>query len=130
LVVSRPVSVKKLQRQEDTDIHGVQVGTVEGFIKALYRDYVILTLKPTRITGLLSIKSFANSRNITEAQLRTTITVGKTVSNLSVLSKFSLTSKTVKIGNVVSGRVTSYARAGTRLHIARGLRGILHPMDT
>ncbi|KAF8519094.1 U3 snoRNP-associated protein Rrp5 [Hysterangium stoloniferum] len=140
---------------EAANVHGVEVGeTVEGSIKAIHKEHVVVTLKPTGITALLSVKNFANSRNTTDAQLRATIAVGETVDDLIVLSQNpdkgivivskrpkskptktvpgndGLTFKAVKVGEAVFGRVTGIARGGTGLHIASGVKGVLYPTDT
>lgn len=141
---------------EVPDVHGVQVGEIVGGpITAIHKDQVVVTIEPTGITALLSLNNFANSRNTTVAQLRATLAVGEQVDDLIVLSQNpdkgivivsktptskakseiipgneGLTAKTVAVGQLVSGRVTGYGRGGTLLHIASGLKGVLHPTDS
>jgi rRNA biogenesis protein RRP5 len=141
---------------EVVDVHGVQVGeTVGGPVDAIHKDHAVVTLRPSGITALLSLNNLANNRETTVAQLRATLAVGEQVDDLIVLSQNpdkgivivskrpktkakleglpgneGLTAKTVAVGQLVSGRVTGYGRGGTLLHIASGLKGVLHPTDT
>lgn len=140
---------------EAPDVHLVQVGeTVQGPLQAIHKDHAVVTLQPTGITAVLSLNNLANSRDTTVAQLRTSLAIGEQIDSLIVLSQNpdkgmvivskrpkskaipevlpgneGLTAKTMQVGQVVSGRVTGYGRGGTSLHIANGLKGVLHPTD-
>ena len=127
---------------------------MKGSIKAVHKDHIIVTLEPSGVTALVSVKNLANSRGTTAAQLKPTITVGEHLDDLIVLSQNpekgivivskrpksktkhevlpgneGVTAKTIKVGQVVSGRVTGHARGGSTLFITPGLKGTLYPTD-
>lgn len=138
------------------DVHAVQVGeTVKGSIKAIHKDQILLTLQPSGVIALVSLKNIANSRNIAVAQLRTRLTIGECLDDLIVLSQDvekdiiivstrpkakaksealpgneDVTAKSAQLGQIVSARVGGYGRGGSALFITPGLKGSLHPTDS
>ncbi|KIJ46379.1 hypothetical protein M422DRAFT_66742 [Sphaerobolus stellatus SS14] len=140
---------------EIVDVHAVQVGeSVKGPIKAVHKDHVVITLQPSGVTGLLSLKNLANSRGTTAAQLIPSLKVGEELDELIVLSQNpnkgiviistlpkskpktdalpgneGVTPKSIQADQVVSAQVTGYGRGGTTLFISSGVKGTLHPTD-
>ncbi|GJJ09847.1 hypothetical protein Clacol_004071 [Clathrus columnatus] len=169
--IGKPVKVRILQvnpeerriaasiRQSDApkapDVQALQIGeTVNGQVQAVHKEHIVITLKPSEITALLSLKNLANSRNTTEAQARTGIAVGEEIDDLIVVSQNpekgivivskrpkdkppkdnlpgneGMTAKAIQKGQLLSARVTDYKHGATVLHISADLKGILHPTD-
>ncbi|KAF8898934.1 hypothetical protein BD779DRAFT_1607574 [Infundibulicybe gibba] len=136
-----------------TDISSVEIGNiVEGSISEIHKDNAVLDLHPSRVRALISLKNLANHRNVSLVQLRLALTVGDKLDALVVVTrniekgfvivaskpkakaslptKGSLSIDTVKIGQIVGGRVTRYARGGALVKLASHLGGTLHPTDT
>ncbi|KAF8640392.1 hypothetical protein AX17_000062 [Amanita inopinata Kibby_2008] len=135
------------------DISGIEIGdTVEGEVLDIHKDNVILTLQPSRVRALLSLKNLANHRGMSLAQLRIELKVRDTLDKLIVVTrnsekgfvivankpqaKTTLTSKgspltmnSVEVGQMVLGRVTRHNRQGTLLKINAHIGGLLHPTD-
>lgn len=136
------------------DVQLVQIGdTVKGQIQAVHKEHAVITLDDSRITALLSLKNLANSRGITETQLRVDVAVGDEIDDLIVVSQNpekgivivskrpkdrpkgvlpeneGVTLKTVQRDQILSARVVDYKHGGTHLHIAPGLNGVICPTD-
>jgi rRNA biogenesis protein RRP5 len=136
-----------------TDISGVEIGNiVEGSVTEIHKDNMVLTLQPTQIRALVSLKNLANHRSLSLAQLRVVLKVGDMLDQLVVVtrntdkgfvivangpkaketlpSKGSLSMESITIGQIVGGRVTRQTRQGALVKIAAHIGGILHPTDT
>lgn len=136
-----------------TDISAVEIGNiVEATVSEIHKDNVVLTLQPTQIRALVSLKNLANHRKLSVPQLRVILQAGDKLENLVVVtrntekgfvivankpqvkealpSKSALSMESVTIGQIVGGRVTRHARQGALIKIAAHIGGILHPTDT
>lgn len=125
--------------------------TVEGDVAEIHPDNALITLKPTGIRALLSLKNLANARKVPVAQLRGALSVGEHLEELVVVSRnpekgivivanrpktkpalehsHPLTIDTVEISHVVGGRVLRHHRNGTLLKLSSSVTGTLHPTD-
>jgi rRNA biogenesis protein RRP5 len=135
-----------------TDIRGVEIGNiVEGTVSESHKDNVVLELKPTGARALMSLKNLANHRNVSLAQLRTSLQAGDMLSELVVVtrnpdkgyvivantpkvrealpSKGSLSIDSVAPGQIVGGRVIRHTRHGALVKITAHITGTLHPTD-
>ena len=135
-----------------TDISGVDIGdTVEGTITDIHKDQAAITLQPTQVTALLSLKNLANRREVSVAQLRSTLKAGDKLQDLVVTSrnpekgfvlvamkpkekehlvqKNQLSLDTVQSGQLVGGRVIRHSRHGAFIKITKVISGVLHPTD-
>ncbi|KAF9527766.1 hypothetical protein CPB83DRAFT_376457 [Crepidotus variabilis] len=135
-----------------TDISSIEIGnSVEGKIAELHKDNVLITLEPTKIRALLSLKNLANHRSQTVAQLKAGLQVGESLDELVVVSRnpekslvlvankpkakptlakgSNITLESVTIGLLVGGRVTRLTRSGALVKITSQIGGILHFTD-
>lgn len=135
------------------DISGVEIGSeVSGAIKEIHKENVVLTLQPSGIRALLSLKNLANARKVPAAQVRGTLKPGDEVPSLLVVARepekgfvivaskprgkpvveqdTPLTLDTVQVGQLVAGRVVRQARGGTLLKLTGSITGTLHPTDS
>ncbi|KAI0361371.1 hypothetical protein OH77DRAFT_1468895 [Trametes cingulata] len=135
-----------------TDISGVDIGDiVEGVISDIRKDKAVITLQPTQVTALLSLNNLANRREVSVAQLRSTLKVGDKLQDLvvtsrnpekgfvlvatkpkekeTVLQKGHLSLDTVQPGQLVGGRVLRHNRHGALIKVTNSISGILHPTD-
>ncbi len=134
------------------DISAVEIGTnVESVVTDIHKDNAILTLNPSNIRALLSLKNLANHRNLPVSQLRTSLKIGEVVDDLVVVTRNTekgfvivasgpkttpviehkqvLTIDTVEIGQVVGGRVLRHFHSGTVIKFSGKITGTLHPTD-
>jgi rRNA biogenesis protein RRP5 len=139
-------------KSDVTDITGVEIGNiVEGIISAVHRDNVVLTLQPTQVRALISLKNLANHHSKSLPQLRTSLVQGTKLEGLVVVSrnpekgfvivanrpkakaslpaKNTLSMSTIAIGQMVGGRVTRHVRNGALVKLNAHTGGILHPTD-
>ncbi|RPD57053.1 U3 snoRNP-associated protein Rrp5 [Lentinus tigrinus ALCF2SS1-6] len=135
-----------------TDISGVDIGDiVEGVISDIHKDKAIVTLQPTQITALLSLNNLANRREVSVAQLRSSLKTGDKLQDLLVTSrnpekgfvlvatkpkekeqlvhKTQLSIDTVQPGQLVGGRVLRHNRHGALIKLTNSITGLLHPTD-
>ncbi|KAI0375236.1 hypothetical protein BV20DRAFT_934020 [Pilatotrama ljubarskyi] len=139
-------------RSAITDISGVDIGDiVEGVVSDIRKDKAVITLQPTQVTALLSLNNLANRREVSVAQLRSTLKVGDKLQDLVVtsrnpekgfvlvatkpkekealLQKSHLSLDTVQPGQLVGGRVLRHNRHGALIKVTNSISGILHPTD-
>ncbi|KAH9486567.1 rRNA biogenesis protein rrp5 [Psilocybe cubensis] len=136
-----------------TDISAIEIGnTVEGTVAEIHKDNAVLTLQPSRVKALLSLKNLANHRGLSVPQLRLSLKVGEKLDELVVvtrnpekafvlvankpktkgvsLSKGSaVTMENVSIGQLVGGRITRHTRHGALVKVSSNIGGILHLTD-
>jgi rRNA biogenesis protein RRP5 len=135
------------------DISAVEIGTnVEGVVTEIHKDNALLSLKPSNIRALLSLKNLANHRNLSVSQLRSSLKAGEELDELVVVTrnpekgivivanrpktkptlehKQVLTMETVEIGQVVGGRVLRHSHSGTVIKFSGKITGTLHPTDS
>lgn len=134
-----------------SDISAIEIGnTVGGTISEIHKDNVVLVLQPSRIRALLSLKNLSNHRNLTVAQLRTSLKVGEKLDELVVVTRnpekalvlvankpktkaltkgSSVTIESVSVGQLVGGRVTRHTRHAALVKISAHVGGILHFTD-
>ena len=137
-----------------SDISSIEIGhTVEGSVSEIHKDNAILTLQPSHIRALLSLKNLANHRGLTLPQLRTGLKVGEKLEELvvvtrntekafvvvankpkpkpnSLLKGSTITMESVEVGQLIGGRVTRHTRHGVLIKITTHIGGILHVTDT
>ncbi|RDB29525.1 rRNA biogenesis protein RRP5 [Hypsizygus marmoreus] len=136
-----------------TDISAVEIGNiVEATVSEIHKDNVVLTLQPTQVRALISLKNLANHRSLSVPQLRVILKIGEKLDDLVVVtrnteksfvivaskpknrealpSKGTLSLESITIGQIVGGRVTRHTRHGALIKIAAHIGGILHPTDT
>jgi len=137
-----------------SDISSIEIGhTVEGSVSEIHKDNAVLTLQPSHIRALLSLKNLANHRGITLPQLRTGLKVGEKLEELvvvtrnaekafvivankpkpkpaSLLKGSAITMESVEVSQLIGGRVTRHARHGVLIKITTHIGGILHATDT
>lgn len=109
----------------------------------------MLSLEPSNVRALLSLKNLANQRGTTAPQLRVSLASGDVLEDLVVVTrnaekyfvivatkpkgrtalKGTLSIDTVALGQIVSGRVMRKTRVGTLLKLPSHIGGILHPTD-
>ena len=135
-----------------TDISGVEIGdSVEGMVAEIQKDKVAVTLQPSHIRALLSLKNLANKRGTSAAQLRTSLKVGEKLQDLvvvtrnpekgivlvatkpkdkeAIVQKSALTLDTIQVGQLVGGRVLRHGRQGALVKLTSTISGALHPTD-
>ncbi|KDR85384.1 hypothetical protein GALMADRAFT_234227 [Galerina marginata CBS 339.88] len=135
-----------------SDISTIEIGnTVEGTVSEIHKDNAILTLQPSHVRALLSLKNLANHRSVTVSQLRTNLQVGERLDELvvvtrnpekalvlvankpkaktSLLTKGTVTMDSVVVGQLVGGRVTRHTRHGALVKISAHIGGVLHLTD-
>ena len=131
------------------DISAVEVGdSAAGTISEVHKDNVLLSLEPSNIRALLSIKSLANRRSSTVAQLRANLKTGEKLDELLVVSRnaeqgfvivatkppakstlSTISIDTVQTGHIVGGRVIKHDRRGALVKFNGRITGSLHPTD-
>ncbi|KAH9178640.1 nucleic acid-binding protein [Lactarius sanguifluus] len=134
------------------DISAVEIGTnVDGVVTDIHKDNAVLSLNPSDIRALLSLKNLANHRNLSISQLRSSLKVGEVLDELVVVTRNTekgfvivasrpktkpaiehkqvLTMETVEIGQVVGGRVLRHFHSGTVVKFSGKITGTLHPTD-
>ena len=134
------------------DISAVEIGTnVEGVVTDIHKDNAVLSLNPSDIRALLSLKNLANHRNLSVSQLQSSLKIGEVLDELVVVTrniekgfvivasrpktkpaiehKQVLTMDTVEVGQVVGGRVLRHFHSGTVVKISGKISGTLHPTD-
>ncbi|KAF8913041.1 hypothetical protein CPB84DRAFT_1760205 [Gymnopilus junonius] len=134
-----------------SDISAIEIGnTVEGTVSEIHKDNVLLTLQPSRIRALLSLKNLSNHRNLTVAQLRAGLNVGEKLEELVVVTRnpekalvlvankpktkaltkgSNVAMESVSIGQLVGGRVIRHIRHAALVKISAHIGGILHFTD-
>jgi rRNA biogenesis protein RRP5 len=132
------------------DVTAVEVGdSVTGTISDVHKDNVLLSLEPSTVRALLSIKNLANRRSSTVAQLRANLKHGEKLDDLVVVSRNTeqgfvivatkptakptlgtISIDTVQIGQIVGGRVVKHDRRGALVKFNSRITGSLHPTDT
>ncbi|TFY72409.1 hypothetical protein EVG20_g579 [Dentipellis fragilis] len=134
------------------DISSVEIGhTVEGVVSEVHKDNVVLTLQPSQVRALVSLKNLANHRGLSVAQLRAALRVGEKLEELVVVTrnpekgivivanrpkskptlehKQPLTMDTIELGQIVGGRILRHHRNGTLVKLSSQISGTLHPTD-
>ena len=134
------------------DVSGVDIGDiVEGVVSDIRKDKAVVTLQPTQVTALLSLNNIANRREVSVAQLRSTLKAGDKLQDLVVTSrnpekgfvlvamkpkpkeqivqKTQLSLDTVQPGQLVGGRVLRHNRHGALVKLTNSITGLLHPTD-
>ncbi|KAH9065673.1 nucleic acid-binding protein [Lactarius vividus] len=134
------------------DISAVEIGTnVDGVVTDIHKDNAVLSLNPSDIRALLSLKNLANHRNLSVSQLRSSLKTGEVLDELVVVTRNTekgfvivasrpktkpaiehkqvLTMETVEIGQVVGGRVLRHFHSGTVVKFTGKITGTLHPTD-
>lgn len=135
-----------------TDISSIEIGnSVEGKIAEIHKDNVLVSLEPSKIRALLSLKNLANHRSLTVAQLKASLQVGESLEELVVVSRnpekslvivankpkpkptlakgANITLDTATVGQIVGGRITRHAKNGALVKISSQIGGILHFTD-
>ncbi|KAG6862187.1 hypothetical protein C0995_004269 [Termitomyces sp. Mi166 len=136
-----------------TDISTVEIGNiVQGTVSEIHKDNAVLTLQPTQVRALISLKNLANYRSLSVTQLCASIKTGDSLDDLVVVTrntekgfvivaskpkakqaqalKGPLSIDTIVVGQLVGGRVTRHTRNGTLIKLNSHIGGILHPTDT
>ncbi|KAI0720020.1 U3 snoRNP-associated protein Rrp5 [Cerioporus squamosus] len=149
--VGKPVQVRIIA-SAITDISGVDIGDiVEGVVSDIRKDKAVVTLQPTQVTALLSLTNLANRREVSVAQLRSSLKAGDKLQDLVVTSrnpekgfvlvatkpkekeqlvqKSQLSIDTVQPGQLVGGRVLRHNRHGALIKLTNSITGLLHPTD-
>jgi rRNA biogenesis protein RRP5 len=134
------------------DISSVEISNiVDAVVTEIHKENAWLTLQPTKVRALISLKNMANHRSTTLPQLRASLKEGDKLEGLIVVSrnpekgivivahrpttqlslpaKGTLSMSTVTIGQVVGGRVTRHTRNGAFVKLTTRIGGILHPTD-
>ena len=131
------------------DISAIDVGdSVTGTISDLHKDNVLLSLEPSNIRALLSVKNLANRRGSAVAQLRASLKTGEKLDDLVVVSKNAeqgfvivatkpaakprlgtISMDTIQVGQMVGGRVVKHDRRGALVKFNGRITGSLHPTD-
>lgn len=136
-----------------TDISSIEIGyTVEGTVTEIHKDNVVLSLQPSHVRALLSIKNLANHRGLAVPQLRVTLKVGEKLDELVVVTRnveksivivankpkaklagllkgSTITMESITVGQLIGGRVTRHTRHGALVKITNHIGGILHFTD-
>ena len=137
-----------------SDISSIEIGhIVEGSVSEIHKDNAVLTLQPSHIRALLSLKNLANHRGLTLPQLRIGLKVGENLEELVVVTRnaekafvivankpkpkpapllrgSAITMESVEVGQLIGGRVTRHTRHGALIKITTNIGGILHATDT
>ncbi|KAG6899782.1 hypothetical protein C0993_006968 [Termitomyces sp. T159_Od127] len=135
------------------DISTVEIGNiVQGTVSEIHKDNAVLSLQPTQVRALISLKNLANFRSLSVTQLCASLKTGDLLEDLVVVTrntekgfvivaskpkakearglKGPLSIDTVVVGQLVGGRVTLHTRNGTLIKLNSHIGGILHPTDT
>ncbi|EIW71695.1 hypothetical protein TREMEDRAFT_27162 [Tremella mesenterica DSM 1558] len=133
----------------------VKVGEiVNGIATEIHPAQILVTLTPSRHPALLSLRSLAIQRKMTDDELRSNLKVGEKVDGLRVVSKnpttgllivayttrgggvvsvsnttAALEESDIQPGQIISGRVASYTPVGTIIQLGHSVRGVVHPCD-
>ncbi|RXK36068.1 hypothetical protein M231_06662 [Tremella mesenterica] len=133
----------------------VKVGEiVNGIVTEIHPAQILVTLTPSRHPALLSLRSLAIQRKMTDDELRSNLKVGEKVDGLRVVSKnpttgllivayttrgggvvsvsnttAALEESDIQPGQIISGRVASYTPVGTIIQLGHSVRGVVHPCD-
>jgi len=135
------------------DISAVDIGdVVHGAISEIHADNAILSLQPSNIRAILSLKNIANNRNIPLSQLRTSLSVGEQLEDLIVVTRNvekgfvivankpkakpnqlakgnAITMDNVKVGQMIGGRVVRHTPQGALIKITAHIGATLHLTD-
>jgi len=147
-------SIRQASSEFDVpDISSIEIGTtVEGIVSEIHKDNILVFLQPTLVRALLSVKNLANHRGQTIAQLRTALQAGEKFEELVVVSKnpekglvivaskpkskpsllikgSNVTIESIRVGQLVGGRVTKHIKNGALVKITSHIGGILHFTD-
>src|SRR6202012_2009243 len=69
-------------------ISAVENGTnVEGVVTDIHQENVVLSLNPSDIRALLSLKNLANHRNLSVTQLQSSLKIGEVLDELVVVTR-------------------------------------------
>jgi len=141
-------------REPVPDVSAVEIGdTVKGNISEVHAEHALITLDPTKVRALVSIKNLANHQKLSPAQVHAAMRVGDPIDDLLVVTRNpekgivivakkprdrpALPAKgtpvnweTLAVGQLVGGRVTRHTRVGTLVKINAHISGIIHPTDT
>ncbi|KAF8167718.1 hypothetical protein B0H34DRAFT_645870 [Crassisporium funariophilum] len=133
-----------------SDISSIEIGhTVEGTVTEIHKDNVVLTLQPSHIRALLSLKNLANHRSLSLPQLRINLKVGEKLDELVVVTRNpekaivivankprskpslllkgnTITMESIKVGELIGGRITRHTPHGALVKITAQIGGILH----
>ncbi|KAI0830546.1 U3 snoRNP-associated protein Rrp5 [Trametes gibbosa] len=135
-----------------SDVSGVDIGDiVGGTVSDIRNDKAVVTLHPAQVTALLSLTNLANRREVSVAQLRSTLKISDKLSDLVVtsrnpekgfvlvatkpkekealLQKSHLSLESIQPGQLVGGRVLRHLRYGALIKLSNSITGILHPTD-
>lgn len=147
-------SIRQVNHDIVSDISSIEIGhTVEGSVSEIHKDNAVLTLQPSHIRALLSLKNLANHRGLTLPQLRTGLKVGENLEELVIVTRnaekafvivvnkprpklapllrgSTITMESVEVGQLVGGRVIRHTRHGALIKITTNIGGILHATDT
>lgn len=141
-----------LAKPEAVDVSNVEIGdSVQAVVKALHKDNALLSLQPSHVQALISLKNISNFRDVPLVQLRSqlqaedileelvvvsrnpekgiVIVAHKPRSKQTLLSKGSISIDTAEIGQTVMGRVTRHTAAGALVKLTSQVAGILHLTD-
>lgn len=135
-----------------SDISAVEIGNiVKGFISEIHKDNALIILQPTQIRALLSLKNLANFRQISLGELLVKLKVGDELDELVVVTRnpdkgvvivanipkpknqllkgSSVSIDSLKVGQIVGGRVTRHIRHSALIKVTPQIGGTLHPTD-
>ncbi|RXW22586.1 hypothetical protein EST38_g3267 [Candolleomyces aberdarensis] len=136
------------------DVSAVEIGdSVEGAILEVHAEHVLVSLEPSKVRALVSIKNLANHRKLSPAQVHASLRVGDPLDELVVVTRNPekgiviaakkpkarptlpakgqpITIDTVTVGQLVGGRVTRHTRHGTLVKITSQIGGIIYHTDT
>lgn len=137
-----------------SDIGSIEIGNiVEGVISEIHKDNIILTLQPSNVRALMSLKNLANHRSLSLPQLRAILNAGDKLEDLVVVTRntekgfvivankpkakaalppkgTALTIQNITIGQIVGGRVIRHTRHGALVKVTSQIGGTLHPTET
>ncbi|KAH7106737.1 nucleic acid-binding protein [Auriculariales sp. MPI-PUGE-AT-0066] len=139
------------------DISGVEDGAiVSGSVTALHSEHAVLSLKPSKVRALLAFANYAKHRNQPVAQAKASLTVGDSITGLTVVSRStekglvfvgynqpkkersrrlsigansSLKIEDIKEGQLIPGLIVSHGRKGAVVRVSNKISGSLHPLD-
>lgn len=134
-----------------SDISAVEIGNiVKGSISEIHKDNALIILQPTQIRALLSLKNLANFRQISLGELLVKLKVGDELDELVVVTRnpdkgvvivantpkkvpllkgSSVSIDSLKVGQIVGGRVTRHTRHSALIKVTPQIGGTLHPTD-
>jgi rRNA biogenesis protein RRP5 len=128
----------------------VEIGqAVSGVVSDIHSENIVVLLHPNNVRALISISNLANSRGISDVELRGLLARGETLDDLIVVSRnldkgivivakqpknatkqrSGVKLSTVTAGDKVSGRVARYSRQGAIVQFPGQITGSLHPTD-